>query len=176
MDQKAIGKYIALLRRKNNMTQEQLAESLGVTNKSVSRWENGQSLPDISVLLELSEILNTTLLELIKGRNLNKEELLKQKELIENIIAYDNNTLENRIKKYEIKLVIGIFIIAVAIFNNYYNFLSMIFTPNVADFVQGYMYGVGIGLELICVYNLSHNFSLEERKKKLLKKKHHKKK
>lgn len=176
MDQKAIGKYIVELRHKKNMTQEELAESLGVTNKSVSRWENGQSLPDISILLELSEILNTTLLELIKGRNLNKEELLKQKELIENIIEYDNNTLENYIKKYELRLGIGIFIIAIAIFNNYYNFLSMIFTPNVAEFIQGFMYGIGIGIELICTYNLSHRLSIEDRKNNLLKKKHNKKK
>ena len=76
MNQVEIGKYISELRKAKNMTQEQLAEKMGVTNKSISRWENGNTLPDISLLVQLSDILNTTLPELINGRKMTKEELL----------------------------------------------------------------------------------------------------
>ena len=50
MDQEKIGKFIAELRKEKNMTQEQLAEKMGVTDKSISRWENGKTMPDISML------------------------------------------------------------------------------------------------------------------------------
>lgn len=65
MNQEKIGKFISELRKENNMTQEQLAEKVGVTDKSISRWENGNTMPDISILVQLSEILNATLPELI---------------------------------------------------------------------------------------------------------------
>lgn len=66
MNQEKIGKYISDLRKENDMTQEQLAEKMGVTDKSISRWENGNTMPDISMLVQLSEILNTTLPEINK--------------------------------------------------------------------------------------------------------------
>ena len=89
MNQEKIGKYISDLRKENDMTQEQLAEKMGVTDKSISRWENGNTMPDISMLVQLSEILNTTLPELINGRRMTKDELLAQKETINNLIKLE---------------------------------------------------------------------------------------
>lgn len=60
MNQEKFGKFISELRKEKNMTQEQLAEKLGVSDKSISRWENGNTMPDISLLVELADILNTT--------------------------------------------------------------------------------------------------------------------
>ena len=58
MNQEKIGKFIAQCRKDKNITQEQLAEKLGITNKSVSRWENGKNMPDYSILKELCSILD----------------------------------------------------------------------------------------------------------------------
>ena len=58
MDQVKIGKFIAKLRNENNLTQEALGEKLGVTNKTISRWENGHYLPDIEMLQLLSKEFN----------------------------------------------------------------------------------------------------------------------
>lgn len=170
MNQKDIGKFIAFLRKENHMTQEQLAEKMGVTDKSVSRWENGKTLPDISLLIPLSELLNISLRELLKGRRLNKDELIHEKEMIEELIQYDVNRRYDYHTKAMTKLGIGLFITSIAILNNYYPFLEWIFTPNIAEFVQGFMYGVGIALELISSYNLTHEISFQERKKQLIKK------
>ena len=60
MDQKKIGSYIAEKRRELDMTQMQLAEKLGMSNKSVSKWERGVCLPDVSVYEELCSALNIT--------------------------------------------------------------------------------------------------------------------
>ena len=60
MDQERIGKWIALLRKEKKLTQEQLAERLGVSNRSVSRWENGRSMPDFSLLWDIAGELDVT--------------------------------------------------------------------------------------------------------------------
>lgn len=74
MDQVKIGKFIAELRRKKGLTQEKLGEKLGVTNKTISRWETGSYMPPVDTLLELSRVLDVSLNELLCGERLDKEE------------------------------------------------------------------------------------------------------
>ena len=62
-----IGSFIAVLRKEQGLTQEQLAEKLGVSNRSVSRWENGNTLPDLSLMKSICEITGVTLAELLSG-------------------------------------------------------------------------------------------------------------
>ena len=71
MDQEKIGKFIAECRKEKKLTQEQLAEKLGVSNRSISRWENGKTMPDISLFEPLCEELNISINELLKGQRLN---------------------------------------------------------------------------------------------------------
>ena len=75
MDLDKIGKFIALTRKNNGLTQEQLAEKLGVTNKTISRWETGKYMPDLSLLKPLSEELGVTLNELLSGEKIEKEKM-----------------------------------------------------------------------------------------------------
>ena len=67
MDQIKIGAFLKTLRREKNMTQEQLAEQLGVSSRTVSRWETGSNIPDISLLAELAEFYDVSIPELIDG-------------------------------------------------------------------------------------------------------------
>lgn len=83
MDQEKIGKFIAQCRKDKNITQEQLAEKLGVTNKSVSRWENGKNMPDYSILKELCNILDIDVNEFLSGEKIQKSEI--QSHSIENL-------------------------------------------------------------------------------------------
>ena len=91
MDQNKTGKFIAERRKANGLTQMQLAEKLGITDRAVSKWETGKSLPDAALMLELCEILKITVNDLLSGEvvtmdNYNKElennllEMVKQKE------------------------------------------------------------------------------------------------
>ena len=70
MDQEKIGKFICTMRKHQGMTQEQLGECLGVTNKTVSRWETGKYMPDIDKLQELSAILGISINELLAGERI----------------------------------------------------------------------------------------------------------
>lgn len=68
MNQENIGKFIAKLRKEKKLTQEQLAERLGVHNRSVSRWENGNSMPDYAVLPMIANELGVSVAELVEGK------------------------------------------------------------------------------------------------------------
>ena len=69
MNQTAIGSYIARKRREQNLTQEQLAQQLGVSNKTISKWENGKCMPDYSIIHKLCDALHVTLPELMDGED-----------------------------------------------------------------------------------------------------------
>ena len=69
MNQTSIGSYIARKRKEQNLTQEQLAEQLGVSNKTISKWENGKCMPDYSIIQKLSDTLHVTLPELMDGED-----------------------------------------------------------------------------------------------------------
>lgn len=91
MDQVKIGKFIAARRKNVNLTQMQLAEKLGITDRAVSKWETGKAMPDSSIMLALCSVLKITVNDLLSGEivsmdNYNKElennlfEMIKQKE------------------------------------------------------------------------------------------------
>ena len=73
MDQIKIGKFIAECRKEKKLTQAQLAERLGITDKAVSKWERGLSLPDSSIMLELCTLLDITVNELLSGEEISME-------------------------------------------------------------------------------------------------------
>ena len=73
MNQIKIGKFIAECRKKANLTQMQLAEKLGITDKAVSKWERGVAMPDTSIMLELCNILGISVNELLSGEKINME-------------------------------------------------------------------------------------------------------
>ena len=84
MNQEKIGKFIAKCRKDKKMTQSELAEKLGVTDKSVGNWENGRNMPDLSLFKPLCDELDITINELLSGEKLKKEEY--QEKFEENII------------------------------------------------------------------------------------------
>ena len=74
MDTIKIGKYLAQLRHNRGLTQEALGEKLGVTNKTVSRWENGNYLPTVDALQQLSDLYGVTINEILSGQKLEEAE------------------------------------------------------------------------------------------------------
>ena len=90
MNQENIGKFIAELRKEKNMTQQELANKLCVTDRAVSHWENGRRLPDISLLKLLSEVFEVSITEILDGHKMSIKKLENQKELIDILIEYEN--------------------------------------------------------------------------------------
>ena len=110
MNQAKIGKFIAECRKKQGMTQNELSEKLGVTDKSISNWENGRNMPDLSLFKPLCELLNISINDLISGEKVSKDKY--QEKLEENIIS----TIDYTNKKVSEKNnLIGIILIAFGI-------------------------------------------------------------
>ena len=99
MNQENIGKFIAELRKEKNMTQQELANKLCVTDRAVSHWEKGRRLPDISLLKLLSEVFEVSITEILDGHKMSIKELENQKELIDKLIEYENYKESGYLKK-----------------------------------------------------------------------------
>ena len=104
MNQKKIGKFINQKRKEKNLTQKQLAEYLGVTEKSISNWENGRNMPDLSLFEPLCKILNITINELMSGEAIANKDY--QKKLEENIINLALSNTKRLHKRIVILLIV----------------------------------------------------------------------
>ena len=122
MDQKKIGQFLKTLRKEKNITQEVLAETLNVSSRTISRWETGNNMPDISLLIELSQFYQVSISEIIDGER--KSEKMKQetKDTVIKIAEYNINKIHiEKMKIISIFFIIfGVFIMisALSIFPN----------------------------------------------------------
>lgn len=112
MNQDKIGKFILELRKNKNMTQAELAEKLGVTDRAISKWENGRGLPDLSLMKPLCDELGITVNELLGGEKLaNQDYKEKSEENILNTIDYTDKKIKKSKKIFGIILISIILII-----------------------------------------------------------------
>lgn len=113
MDQIKIGEFIAFCRKANGFTQLQLAEKLGITDRSVSKWETGKSLPDASLMLELCYLLDINVNELLTGERISQDDYQRKAE--ENMVQIIKKTTKSvEEKTITIMLSISVFIITIA--------------------------------------------------------------
>lgn len=105
MNQEKIGKFIAECRKKKKITQEQLSEKLGISDRAISKWERGLNLPDSSLMIELCNILDITVNELLTGEVIKKENYMKKAE--ENLINLKQLEERNNKKLLMMEVVIG---------------------------------------------------------------------
>jgi len=115
MNQEKIGKFIAKKRKDKQLTQNELAEKLGVTDRSISNWENGKNMPDLSLFKPLCDILEISINELLSGEKIdNKDYANKFEENILNTIDYvdKKNNMNNDVRTLILLFlgIIGIFL------------------------------------------------------------------
>ncbi len=167
MDQKKSGSFLRELRKEKQLTQEQLAERFGVTSRSVSRWETGSNMPDLSILVELADFYDVDIRDIIdgerKGEDMNKEE----KERLRLVVDYaetEKNTLLMRLRIFSIvgliSLIAGLTMMVISRDNN---------LP-VYDYLMGTLMGVAIGALLVAVfYSTGVLENMRKRKRTLMK-------
>lgn len=95
MDQIKIGQFIAQCRKEKNMTQRQLAEALGISDKTISKWETGKGLPEAGFMTPLSEILGITVNELLTGERIPEAEYRERAEETMVALAEVKTEVEN---------------------------------------------------------------------------------
>lgn len=156
MDQTATGKFIMKKRKELNLTQEQLAQKLGVSNKTISKWETGKCMPDYSIVESLCTELNTTLAELMNGEEDDKS-----------IHTYDNEQIMEMKEMQELKnakitftgyilIIVGIVMLT----------LSQLFGgTEFQDFLSGFMLGLSICQMLVGIFVVSRQMAGKTRNK-----------
>ena len=99
MDQAKTGSFLKELRKEKNLTQEQLAEKFNVASRTVSRWENGNNMPDLSILVELADFYDVDIRELIDGERKSENMTEEMKDTLVKVADYSETEKENIIKK-----------------------------------------------------------------------------
>ena len=105
MEQIKIGKFIAEKRKSNNLTQAQLAEKLNITDRAISKWENGRSMPDSSIMIDLCNELKISVNELLSGEEIKKEDYKNQAE--ENLLKLEKEIEEKDKQFFNLEIFIG---------------------------------------------------------------------
>ena len=161
MDQQKIGQFLRECRKEKGITQEQLAEMLGVTNRSVSRWENGSNLPDLDILIEMADYYDVELRELLDGERKSEK---MNKELEETVLKVAEYSNEDKIKltKRMHLLFIGGFVAAVT-------YMILLFTDRSDNFLGGLCLGITFGMMIVGVLMTSkYAAKIRTYKRKLL--------
>ena len=161
MNQQKIGQFLRECRKEKGITQEQLAEMLGVTNRSVSRWENGSNLPDLDILIEMADYYDVELRELLDGERKSEK---MNKELEETVLKVAEYSNEDKIKltKRMHLLFIGGFVAAVT-------YMILLFTDRSDNFLGGMCLGITFGMMIVGVLMTSkYAAKIRTYKRKLL--------
>ena len=154
MNQEKIGKFISKCRKDKKMTQSELAEKLGVTDKSIGNWENGRNMPDLSLFKPLCDVLGITINDLLSGEKISKDKY--QERFEENIV----NTIDystKRINKYS--NVIGLLLV---IFGLFISMSAIMIFPSESSW--GSIYSVfGVVLFVIGISKLTNKMKMWKR-------------
>ena len=119
IDQIKIGRFLRDLRKEKELTQEQLAEKFGVSSRSVSRWENGNTMPELGILVELADYYEVDIKEIIDGER--KSEIMKteEKETMQKVADYAEAEKKLVVKRKCIVTFIGTMVFALSIMVGY---------------------------------------------------------
>lgn len=163
LDQKKIGSFLRELRKDKGITQEQLAELTGVSNRSVSRWETGTNLPDLDILIQLADYYDIELREILDGERKNVQMDTETREIVLKAADYSNS------EKMDFSRKIGYFFIAGLIAAAGYMILLFFDAGEEFDFLSGLCLGIMTGVLILGVlYNSRQMAKLRALKLRLL--------
>ncbi|KAI4445736.1 hypothetical protein C823_000252 [Eubacterium plexicaudatum ASF492] len=156
MNQLLVGKFITQKRKEKNLTQEQLAEKIGVSNKTISKWETGKCMPDYSVIELLCEELNITLAELMNGEEDEKS-----------IHTYDNEQIVEMLKEIRnLKTKESDYRIYFTCHGRCYDgSFADLWGTDIQDFLSGVMLGLSIGGFLAGFFLLAYYLAYKNKRK-----------
>lgn len=142
MDQKKIGGFLKELRKEKKMTQEQLAEKFNVSSRTVSRWENGNNMPDLDILIEISDYYKVDLREILNGERKSEDMNKEMKETVLQAVNYTNAEAEKCNKKIRLCNAIGTFLVALTLILKDSTLYITDIGMTITDIVQGMSIGM----------------------------------
>ena len=154
MNQENIGKFLRELRKEKGLTQEQAAEKLNVSNRSISRWETARTMPDFDLLLELGRMSEVSIEELLEGRRTEDHEVSMDRTLRQ--IAEYNNTKRDRLLHRQLILAcIGVLAWIVFLGLELLGMADSGWSEAVASAAAGIAFGMSMVMVLYTIYHLN---------------------
>lgn len=143
MDQKKIGGFLKELRKERGITQEQLAEVFNVSGRTVSRWENGNNMPDLDILIEISDYYQVDLRDILNGERKHETMQKEMKETVLQAVEYTNAESERCHKRVRLCTSIGMLIFVITMIVNDSSFAATHEYAHVGcDIAQGVALGI----------------------------------
>ena len=136
MDQMKIGTLIKELRREKNLTQEQLAEEFNVSRRTVSRWETGSNLPDLDVLLEMSDFFSIDLRELLDGERKDQKMNNEVMETAQKVSEYADAEKETLLQRMKWISIVGLITLCVGMLMSRTLIVMVLYTTGVLSKLQ----------------------------------------
>lgn len=166
MDQQKIGEFLKTLRKEKNLTQEDLADKMNVSRRTVSRWETGSNLPDLSLLVELADLYDVDMREIFNGERKNETMDKDLKETMQMAADYTDDNMKKIIKRMQLMFIGATVCGALYI-------ILLVFGPDIDTalygFLNGSLLGIMLGMLIIGIFITDKNFSkITERKQQLL--------
>ena len=145
MDQQKIGAFLKELRKEKNITQEQLADEMRVSRRTVSRWETGSNMPDLDILIDISEFYDVDLKDILNGQRKSDNMDKELKDTVLKAAEYSNDDKEKMIKRFHFMFLSALVFLTVAVVTMF------LLTGPVSDIVNGVCIGVGFGMVVMGV-------------------------
>lgn len=143
MNQTKVGAFIKELRKEKGLTQEQLAEQLNVSRRTVSRWETGSNLPDLDILIEMADYYGIELRELLDGERKSEKMNKELEETVLKVVKYSNED-KLKVTKRMHMLFVGGFVAAVI-------YMILLFADRADNFLGGLCLGITFGMMIVGV-------------------------
>lgn len=150
MNQTAIGKFIALKRKEQNLTQGQLAEKLGISNKTISKWETGKCMPDYGIIQALCKELNITITELMDGETKDKTTMytVDESQILDMMSRIQRLEKQKQTLLGMMLMIMGAALLALS---------QLLGGSTVKELFSGILLGISVGEMLIGVYIVSRS-------------------
>ncbi|MBO1304528.1 helix-turn-helix domain-containing protein [Enterococcus sp. 669A] len=142
MDQAKIGKFFKVLRMEKQLTQEQFAEIMSVSNRTVSRWETGANMPDLDVLIQIADYYEVEIAEIIDGERKSEKMNEELKETTLKVADYSNEERKKLTKRMHILFLLGAIASALFIILDLMGVADTGFTETIASFALGFSFGM----------------------------------
>ena len=144
MDQKKIGSFMKELRKEKKLTQEQIAEQFNVSNRTISRWENGHNMPDLDILIDMSDFYEIDIRELLNGERKSETMTEELKETVLMVADYSNDEKGRLLRKMHYLFILGMIGFAVSIIIGALELENISPYEEIASFGLGFSFGVVI--------------------------------
>lgn len=162
MDQKKIGSFLKDLRKDKDITQEQLAEELGVSGRTISRWETGSNMPDLDVLIQIATYYDVEIREILYGERKSEKMNKDLEETVLKVADYSNEEIKRITKRMHLLFLTGVVSFIIFLSLSAFGLADYGITGNIADFSLGIPFGI---LIVGVIYTSRHITKIREVKK-----------